>query len=317
MMSPEIVFLDRETLPATVRRPEAPHRWVEYAQSGVEEARERLRTATVAISNKVPLTAELIYGAPELKCIAVAATGYNIVDLAACRDRGIVVSNIRDYATAGVPEHALMLMLALKRQLLSYRRDLAGGAWQRAPGFCHFGAPLHDLAGGTLTIVGSGALGQALGKLARALGMHVIFAEKKEATSLRPGYVPFDQAITQADVISLHCPLNERTRNMIAARELGLMKPDAVLINTARGGLIDEAALLDALKAGRIGGAGLDVLIEEPPRNDNPLLDVDLPNLIITPHIAWAGAETMQRLADQLIDNVDAFLRGEPRNVVS
>ncbi|WP_432719816.1 D-2-hydroxyacid dehydrogenase [Jeongeupia wiesaeckerbachi] len=316
-MSPEIVFLDRETVPAPVRRPDAPHRWVEYAQSSTEEARERLRTATVAISNKVPLTADVIDAAPELKLIAVAATGYNIVDLAACRDRGIVVSNIRDYATAGVPEHALMLMLALKRQLLSYRRDLADGAWQRAPGFCHFGAPLHDLAGGTLTIIGSGALGQALGKLARALGMQVIFAEKKEAISLRPGYVPFDQAIAQADVISLHCPLNERTRNMIAARELALMKPDAVLINTARGGLIDEAALLEALQAGRIGGAGLDVLIEEPPRNGNPLLDVDLPNLIITPHIAWAGAETMQRLADQLIDNVDAFLRGEPRNVVS
>ncbi|BCL75697.1 lactate dehydrogenase [Jeongeupia sp. HS-3] len=315
-MSPEIVFLDRETLPATVRRPEAPHRWVEYAQSSIEDAGARLKTATVAISNKVPMTAEVIASAPQLKLVAVAATGYNIVDLAACRDRGITVCNIRDYATAGVPEHALMMMLALKRQLLAYRADLADGAWQRASGFCYFGAPLHDLAGGTLTIIGSGALGQALGKIARALGMQVVFAEKKEAHTVRPGYTQFDAAIAQADVISLHCPLNDRTRDMIAARELGLMKPDAVLINTARGGLIDEAALLDALKAGRIGGAGLDVLIEEPPTSGNPLLDAKLPNLIITPHVAWAGVETMQRLADQLIDNVDAFLRGEPRNVV-
>ncbi len=315
-MLPRIVFLDRDSLPLTLLPLKAKHQWQEYANTAAADVAGRLQNAEIAISNKVPITAATIIACPNLKMIAVAATGYNQIDLAACKARGIRVCNIRDYALSGVPEHALMLMLALRRQLLTYRIDVLAGKWQQAQSFCHFSAPIQDLAGSTLVIVGSGALGQAMAGLARALGMHVLFAERKNASVTREGYIAFNQALGLADIVSLHCPLNTETRHLIAEAELALMKNDAVLINTARGGLVDEAALLKALQAGYIGGAGLDVLIEEPPRNGNVLLDIELPNLIITPHIAWAGRFTMQQLADQLIHNIDAYLAGEPSNTL-
>ncbi|MCX7208486.1 MAG: D-2-hydroxyacid dehydrogenase [Proteobacteria bacterium] len=315
-MLPRIVFLDRDSLPLTLLPLKAPHQWQEYANTTDDKVAERLFNADIAISNKVPMTAATIAACPNLKLIAVAATGYNQIDLAACKARGIRVCNIRDYALAGVPEHALMLMLALRRQLLTYRADVEAGKWQQAASFCHFSAPIHDLAGSTLCLIGSGALGQAMATLARAIGMEVIFAERKSASSVRDGFVNFKEALARADVLSLHCPFNAETNNLIGAAELVLMKNNAVLINTARGGLVDEVALLHALQTGQLGGAGLDVLITEPPRNGNVLLDISLPNLIITPHIAWAGQFTMQQLADQLIHNIDAFLAGEARNVL-
>jgi glycerate dehydrogenase len=315
-MLPRIVFLDRDSLPLTLLPLKAPHQWQEYANTALSEVADRLIHADIAISNKVPITAATIAACPNLKMIAVAATGYNQIDVAACKERGIRVCNIRDYALAGVPEHALMLMLALRRQLLVYRADVEAGQWQQAKSFCHFAAPIQDLAGSTLCLVGSGALGQAMAQLGRALGMEVIFTERKNASSVRDGFVDFKQALARADVLSLHCPLNADTSNLIAAAELALMKKDAVLINTARGGLVDEAALLRALQTGQLGGAGLDVLMTEPPRNGNALLDISLPNLIITPHIAWAGQFTMQQLADQLIHNIDAFLAGDAKNIV-
>ncbi|MGL4602690.1 MAG: D-2-hydroxyacid dehydrogenase [Iodobacter sp.] len=313
-MLPRIVFLDRKSLPVTLLPLKGKHQWQEYDNTAPDEVAARLKGAVMAISNKVPVTAETLAACPDLKMIAVAATGYNQIDLEACKQRGIVVCNIRDYALSGVPEHALMLMLALRRQLLAYRADLAAGKWQQASSFCYISAPVHDLAGSTLTIIGAGALGQAMARLAGALGMQVLLAERKGAEQVRPGYVAFTEALARADVLSLHCPLTPQTQNMIAAAELALMKPDAVLINTARGGLVDEGALLLALQSGRLGGAGLDVLIEEPPRQGNALLDISLPNLIITPHIAWAGRFTMQQLADQLIHNIDAFMDGHPVN---
>ncbi|MBB5189867.1 glycerate dehydrogenase [Silvimonas terrae] len=315
-MPPRIVFLDRETLPVPVRAVSVPHEWVHYPQTSAQDVVARLAGAQVAITNKVPLNAATMGALPELKLIAVAATGYNQVDLTAARAQGVTVCNIRDYAIAGVAEHTLMLMLALKRQLPAYRNAVAAGEWQRAPGFCVFGAPMHDLAGATLVLVGSGTLAKATARLAQAFGMQIVYAERKGASQVRDGYLAFDEALAHADVLSLHCPLTEQTRNSIGARELALLKPGCVLINTARGGLVDEPALLAALQQGQLGGAGLDVLIEEPPRNGNPLLEVNLPNLIITPHVAWASVETMSVLAGQLIDNIEAFLRGEPRNVV-
>lgn len=313
---PEVVFLDRATLPLALETLPLPHRWIEYAGSTEQEAAGRLASATVCVTNKVPITATVLAAAPMLKLVAVAATGYNMVDLAACRARGVAVCNIRDYALAGVPEHALMLMLALKRQLLAYRQDVAQGAWQRAPGFCHFGAPMHDLAGSTLVLVGSGALGQATARLAQAFGMRIVWAERRGATVVRRGYTRFGEALAQADILSLHCPLNEETRHMIGAEELALLPPSCVLINTSRGGLVDEQALLAALHSGSLAGAGLDVLMAEPPRHGNPLLDADLPNLIVTPHVAWASQETMGQLAAQLLDNITAFLQGSPKNLV-
>lgn len=315
-MQPQIVFLDRSTLTVPLRTISQPHRWVEYEATHPDETAIRLKDAAVAIVNKVQITEEILQQAPQIKLVAVAATGYNNVDLAACKKHGVTVCNVRNYALAGVPEHALMLMLALKRQLLAYRTDIQAGAWQKSASFCLLNHPLHDLNGSTLTIIGGGALGQAMARLGKAMGMQVIFAEHKGATETRHGYIPFEEALARADVLSLHCPLNQNTAGLIGARELALMKPNAVLINTGRGGIVDEAALVEALQAGQLGGAGVDVLTEEPPRNGNPLLDVALPNLIVTPHVAWASVETVQQLADQLIGNVEAFLDGSPRNVV-
>ncbi|WP_373975755.1 D-2-hydroxyacid dehydrogenase [Chitinibacter sp. SCUT-21] len=314
--APLIVFLDAETLPVPLKPIALEHRWQSYPQTAADQVVERLQGAQVVITNKVPITREIIAALPDLKLIAVAATGYNIIDIAAAREYGVGVCNIRDYAIHGVAEHTLMLMLALRRQLLAYRSRLQAGEWQQAPGFCLFAEPLQDLAGSRMALIGSGALGQASAKLAQAFGMQTFFVERKGETSVRAGYLSWDEAMRTADVISLHCPLNEQTRNLIGAVEIEQMKSNTLLINTARGGLIDEAALLAALQAGRIAGAGVDVLVTEPPRDGNPLLAANLPNLIVTPHVAWASVQTMQTLADQLIDNISGFLRGQPQNLL-
>lgn len=316
-MLPKIVFLDRSTLTVPLRPVGLPHEWQEYPLTRGEETIERLKEATVAITNKVAIDESVLAQCPQLKLVAVAATGYNIVDVAACKARGVTVCNVRDYALTGVTEHVLMLILALRRQLIAYRQRVQSGEWQKSTSFYLSEPPLHDLAGSTLAIIGSGALGKGLTRVAQALGMRVILAERKSASAVRPGYVAFNEALAQADVVSLHCPLTPETRLLIGANELAQMKPGAILINTARGGIVDEGALLAALKNGQIAGAGVDVLSEEPPRRGNPLLDAELPNLLVTPHVAWASVETVHKLADQLIGNVEAYLQGQPRNVVA
>jgi glycerate dehydrogenase len=242
-----------------------------------------------------------------LKLIAVAATGVDIIDLEYCRRRGITVSNVRNYARHSVPEHVLMLILALRRRLLDHREDILRGAWQRASQFCLLDHEIRDLYGSTLGIIGYGALGQAVEKLAQAFGMRVLISEHKDAHALRAGRTSFEDILRESDQLSLHCPLTESTRKMIGTEELRKMKRHALLINTARGGLVDEAALVEALRSGLIAGAGFDVLTREPPREGNPLLDLNLPNLILTPHVAWASREAMQSLADQLINNIEEF----------
>jgi len=307
-----IVFLDRATLAVPLRAPAFPHDYREYEATSPDQASVRLAGATIAIINKVPLRAETLSTLPELKLIALAATGSDCVDKDYCREHGITVCNIRDYATDSVPEHVLALIFALRRSLIAYVRDQRAGKWQAANQFCYFDHPIRDIAGSTLGIVGYGTLGRALGAKAQALGMQVI------ATGSGPGVglTPLDDLLRQADIVSLHCPLTDATRNLMNADRLALMKPDAILINTARGALIDDATLADALLKGRIGGAGIDVLAEEPPTNGNILLDLDLPNLIVTPHIAWASGGAQERLAEQLIGNLEAFAAGKPRNVV-
>ncbi len=315
-MKHRIVFLDRQSLIADMRRPSFAHDWVDYGQTRPEEVVARLQGATIVISNKVRLSGEILAQTPSVKMIAVAATGTDIVDLDYCRDHGIVVSNIRGYAVHTVPEHVFMLMLALRRSLLGWRADVRAGLWQQAEQFCLFTRPVNDLHGSTLGLIGYGALGRGVHRLAEAFGMRVLIAEHKGALTVRSGYTDFDTVLSQADVISLHTPLTPETRHLIAAREFGLMKPSAILINTARGNLVDEAALLDALRSGRIAGAGFDVLSIEPPREGNPLLDVDLPNFILTPHVAWSSRQAMQTLADQLVDNIEAYVAGRPQNRV-
>lgn len=311
-----IVFLDRASVDATVRKPEFVHTWQDYPATSAAQVIERLRDATIAISNKVPLRAPALAQLPHLRLIAASATGTDHIDLEYCQAHGVTVANIRDYAVHSVPEHVFMLVLALKRNLLAYRLDVNRGRWQKSEQFCLFTHPIADLHGGTLAIVGRGGLGRAVARLAEAFGMRVLFAERKQAPTVRPGYTAFVTVLREADVISLHCPLTPETRHLIGAPELAAMSAHTLLINTARGGLVDEAALAEALIADRIGGAGFDVLSQEPPRAGNPLLTLDLPNFILTPHVGWASHGAMQGLVDQLVDNIEAFVRGQPRNVV-
>lgn len=311
-----IVFLDRNTLEANIRRPDFTHEWVEYDETEASQVVERLEGATIAITNKVRLREAELQQLQRLRFIAVAATGLDIIDLEYCKRKGIPISNVRNYARHTVPEHALMLMLALRRNLLSYRGDVQAGAWERAHAFCLFEHPIHDLHGSTLGIIGYGVLGQAVERLALAFGMHVLISEHKGASQIRDGRKSFEEVLQSSDIVTLHSPLNDETRNMIGRGELARMKPDAILINTARGGLVDERALVESLRSGHLGGAGFDVLTTEPPREGNPLLELNLPNFILTPHNAWASREAMQALADQLIDNIEAFVRGDPKNLI-
>ena len=316
-MQHRVVFLDRASLQAEVRRPSFPHTWQEYPASAVGELPQKLRDATVAITNKVPLRADTLKLLPDLKMIAVAATGYDVIDIDYCRANGIAVSNIRNYAVHTVPEHAFALILALRRNLFAYRDDVANGRWQQVDQFCFFDHPIRDMFGATLGIIGEGALGQATAKIARGFGMKVLFADHAPPKMPDVQFTPFDQVLVESDVISLHAPLTPDTRNLIGARELRRMKRTAILINTSRGGLVDEQALADALTQGVIAGAGFDVLTKEPPKDGNPLLDLRLPNFILTPHVAWASDGAMQFLADQLIDNIEAFVAGKPQHLVT
>ena len=311
-----IVFLERNTFNVSFRKPAFDHEWVEFRETTPDEVAERLAQATVTICNKVSLRAEALSQLSNLRLIAVAATGVDNVDLAFCRSHNIAVCNTRGYAVNSLPEHALMLMLALRRNLVAYRNDVRNGRWHEARQFCLLDHSIGDLKGSTLGIVGFGTLGKSMAQLGRGIGMDVIVAERKNAATVREGRVAFGELLQRSDVISLHCPLTEETKNLIGAGEFGQMKRDAILINTARGGLLDDHALLAALREEQIAGAGIDVLRNEPPREGNPLLEVDLPNLIVTPHNAWASRQAMQTLANQLIENIEAFVRGEPQNLV-
>ncbi|MCA1594287.1 MAG: D-2-hydroxyacid dehydrogenase [Acidobacteria bacterium] len=267
-----IVFLDRDTLRADVRPPAFAHEWHDYGETRPEEILERLREATIAVTNKVSLRAEVLRQLSQLKMIAVAATGVDIVDLDYCQEHGVTVSNVRGYARHTLPEHVLMLALALSRQLVAYRADLRAGAWQRAAQFCLLDHPIRDLHGSTLGIIGYGSLGRGVERLARAFGMDVLIAEHRGAAGVREGRTALDEVLRLADVLTLHTPLTEETRQLIGRAELALMKRTALLINCARGGVLDEEALAEALRAGVIAGAGVDVLSREPPREGNPLL---------------------------------------------
>ena len=316
-MSPlHIVVLDRDTL---VNRPfdfNFPHTLSSYGTTEAHETLERIRGADIVITNKVVISAQAFAENPQLKLAAVTATGVNNVDVEAAKQNGTAVCNIRAYGNESVAEHAFMMMITLMRNLPAYQRDVAAGLWENSPFFCHLGAPMRDLNSKTLAIFGRGNIGKTLATYAQAFKMNVVFAEHKHAETVRDGYVSFDEAVRTTDALSLHCPLTPETANMIGEAELQQMKPGAILINCGRGGLVDEAALVAALKYGQIGGAGFDVLTQEPPRDGNPLLKARLPNLIVTPHIAWASQEAANRLFDILLDNINRFVAGNPQNLV-
>lgn len=312
-----IVFLERDTFRVDFRHPSFDHDWVDYGETKPDQIVHRAQHATILICNKLHLGEQELSSLPALKLIAVAATGVDNIDLDYCRRQSIAVCNTRNYALHSLPEHVLMLILALRRNLISYREDVRSGEWKRATQFTLLDHPIHDLYGSRLGIIGYGSLGQAVARLGLAIGMEVLVAERKGAEEVRSGRVPFSGVLEQSDVITLHCPLTPYTRDLMAGEQFQLMKREAILINTARGGLVNEKALVQALRDKVIAGAAIDVLSKEPPRAGNRLLDLDIPNLIVTPHIAWASREAMQTLADQLIDNLEAFVSGKPKNLVT
>lgn len=290
--------------------------WHYYADSSEQEVFARIREAEVIVSNKVLLNRAAIAAANYLKLICVAATGYNNIDLKAAAERNIPVCNVRGYATSSVTQHVFMLMLNLARRFVDYRELVKRGGWQASTFFCPLDFGIQELSGKTLGIVGFGELGRAVAQVAQAFGMQLLIAEHKNKP-LRSGRTAFDEVMQQADFITLHCPLSQETHHLISRREFELMKPSAYLINTARGGLVNEADLLQCLSTDRIAGAAIDVLQQEPPDKDNPILQQQPANLIVTPHIAWASRESRQRLLDQLADNISNFLQHKPFNQIT
>ncbi len=314
-----IVFLDRSTIgpSVTVSKPSFAHEWIEHDRTRPDQVVERLKGADIAVCNKVPIRRDAIMQLPDLKMIAIPATGYDAFDVDACAERGIVVSNVRGYAINTVPEHTFALILALRRGIVGFRQDVIDGKWQEAQQFCFFAHPINDLANSTIGIMGEGAIGQGVARIAQGFGMRTLFAAHKNVQGLGPLYTPFDEVLETADIITVHCPLTPATRNMIAAPEFAKMKKRPIIINCGRGGLINEADLVAALDAGQIAGAGIDCVTSEPPLPDNPLLKIlDRPNVIVTPHVAWASNEAMQTLWDQTVQHIDNFHAGRPSNRV-
>ncbi|MBC3348860.1 MULTISPECIES: 2-hydroxyacid dehydrogenase [Pseudomonas] len=287
-----------------------------FARTSRDEVSERLKGATVAITNKVVIDATAMAANPELKLILISATGTNNVDLDAARQHGITVCNCQGYGTPSVAQHTIMLLLNLATRLGDYQKAVAEGRWQQASQFCLLDYPIVELEGKTLGLLGHGELGSAVGRLAEAFGMRVLLGQIPGRPA-RPDRLPLDQLLPQIDALTLHCPLNEHTRNFIGARQLALLKPGAFVLNTARGGLIDEQALADALRSGHLGGAATDVLSVEPPTQGNPLLAADIPRLIVTPHNAWGSREARQRIVGQLTENALGFFSGTAQRVVS
>jgi glycerate dehydrogenase len=309
-----VVFLDAATMAATDLSPlQLPDvTLMLYPQTSAEQVLTHAKDAQVLISNKVPLDAKAIAALPELRCILVAATGVNMVDLVAAKAAGIVVCNVQGYAGTAVPQQVFALLLQLTNHIQSYHQAVQQGLWSQSSQFCLHLHPIEELADKTMTLVGYGDLGRATARLAEAFGMKVVIAERPDAIEIRPGRTAFENAVRQADVLSLHCPLNAATEKLMNANTLSWMKPTALLINTARGGLIDEKALAEALTTGRLAGAALDVLSVEPPAVSHVLLNKPIPNLIVTPHVAWASRQAMQRLVGQLSENLQAFIRQQP-----
>ena len=275
----------------------------------------RIRDAEFVFANKIQLSPEQLRQASSLRFVGLTATGTDRVDLEAAAEHGVAVCNIRDYCTASVVEHVFGVLLVLTHNLEKYAAAVRAGRWQRADDFCMLGYPIRELSAMTLGIVGYGALGRGVADVAQAFGMEVLIAARRSAAAAA-GRVAFDELLQRADVISLHCPLNDETENLIDAEAIARMKPGALLINTARGGLVDSRALVDGLESGHLGGAAIDVLPKEPPRAGDPLLDYEGANLIVTPHIAWGSIEARQNSIDEVAANVAAFLRGEKRTRV-
>lgn len=276
---------------------------------------ERIRDVEIVLLNRVELSRQLLRGAPKLKLVAVAGTGTNNIDVVAARELGVGVCNVRGYCTSSVVQHVWGLILSLTQHVSDYARLAGNGSWSQNDVLTGLSHPIRELDGRIFGVVGWGELGRGAARVAEAFGMRVLIANRR-GESPRPDRAQLEQLLAMSDIVSLHCPLSDSTRGLIGARELALMKTDALLINTARGALVDGRALAAALRAGRLGGAGIDVLPQEPPRDDDPLLDPDIPNLLLTPHVAWAAREARQRCLDEMAANIRDFASGGRRSRV-
>jgi glycerate dehydrogenase len=311
----QLVFLDQATLPDVDLSPlqQLAMPLCCYPQTTPAQVIERLTDASVAIVNKVVLSAAMLAQLPKLQLICVTATGINNIDLVAAKQAGITVCNARDYARHAVPQQAMALLLGLFNQIAPYHQAVQQGAWSNSSQFCWLGYPIRQLAGLNFTVVGFGGLGQATAQLAAAFGMQIVIAERPDSVVVREGRVSFQQALHQADVLSLHCPATDDNHHLLNAETLSWLKPSAVVLNTARGSLIDATALALSLKNGSLAGAALDVLDIEPPPPYHPLLQPDVPNILISPHVGWASQQAMQQLVEQTADNIKSFLAGMPK----
>ncbi|MCW8883050.1 MAG: 2-hydroxyacid dehydrogenase [Sedimenticola sp.] len=319
MSQAKAVFLDTSTLDKNdldlTGLLNTPFDWQLFPSTSPEETAKRIEGAQLIVSNKVVVDRALMQNCPDLKLICLAATGTNNVDLTAAAERGVGVTNVTGYGTATVVQHTFSLILALTTRLLDYQAAIKRGDWQRSDTFCLTNFPIREIAGKHLGIVGYGTLGRGVARVAEAFDMTVMLAQRPGGAA-QPGRIPLHELLPKVDILSLHCPLTAETEGLIGTRELALMRSDAVLINTARGGIVDEQALATALKAGELGGAGVDVLTKEPPGDDNPLLQPNIPNLIVTPHNAWASREARQRLLDGVTKNIQSYLAGGAANRV-
>ncbi len=314
------VFLDTSTLGTDVDLNPLVNDgndWTLFDATEEDQVAERIREAEILVSNKVPLSGKLLKSADSLRFITVPATGTNNIDLDTAQSLGIPVSNCSAYGTASVSQHVLALILALATRLLDYRGAALDGRWERSPMFCLLDFPVMELQDKTLGIIGYGELGKGVARLAEAFGMQVLIANRPGKTRIDKDRIPLDELLPQVDILSLHCPLTRETENLIGAREFSLMQRHALLINCARGGIVDETDLAQALIKGQIAGAGVDVLSEEPPRSGNILLDPTIPNLIVTPHSAWASREARQRIVHMTAENIKGFITGKLRSVVT
>lgn len=289
--------------------------WSFHGVTNSAEISDRIDDCQVVVCNKVILDRETLRQADQLQLIIVAATGTNNIDLTAAREENITVCNAKDYSTPSVVQHVYALILALTTRLPQYMAAVEQGAWQKHPHFCYFDFPIRELHGLTMGIIGYGALGKGVAAVASAFGLTVEICQRPGGPP-DSGRVPLNELLPRVDILSLHCPLTEQTSGLIGAEELGSMKKDAILINTARGGIVDEEALVRALQNGKLGGAGIDVLSEEPPASGNVLLQPNIPNLIVTPHTAWASRESRQRVVNIVADNIQSFFNGKPQNLV-
>ena len=307
----KIVLLDRVTIPShiAIPQPNFPHEWVEYERTSPEQTVERMQGAQIAITNKVIFNREVMQKLPDLKLIALLATGMNNIDLVAAKELGITVKNVTGYSVVTVPEHVIGFIFNFKRSLTGWYNDQLSGKWSNSKQFCYFDYPITDVRGSTLGIIGKGCIGSEVGRLASALGMNVLYAEHRHATTCREGYTPFEEVLKQSDIVTLHCPLTENTQNLINKETLSLFKRGALLINTGRGPLVNELDLLEALQSGKLGGAALDVLVKEPPPKDHPLIIAaqTMPNLIITPHVAWASDSAITTMVNKVRSNIEEF----------